>query len=322
MKYRQLGKWGAKLSVVGLGSYLTIGFKLDQQQSWETVKAAYDLGINFFDTADAYNIGEGERVLGKCLGELPRSDLFVITKVHAPMGPGPNDGGLSKKHITEGCEASLDRLDMDYVDLYMCHRPDPSTPLEETVRAMEDLARAGKILYWGVSEWPAEMMVEANAIAREIGARGIAVNEPRYSLLYRYPERSVFPTCGKQGIGNVIFSGLAHGMLTGKYKPGQPVPEGTRGSDDETNMVLNGLYMSEENKAKAQELVTMAGDLGASAATLALAWCLRLPQVTSTIIGATRAAQIEENAKAADLTIPDDVLKRLDELFPMPQFGM
>jgi len=322
MQYRQLGKWGAKLSVVGLGSYLTIGFKLDEQQSWETVKAAYDLGINFFDTADAYNTGEGERAIGKCLREFPRNSYFLITKVHAPMGPGPNDAGLSKKHLFEGCDASLKRMGLEYVDLYMCHRPDPSTPLEETVRAMEDLARAGKILYWGVSEWPAEMMVETNSIAREIGARSIAVNEPRYSLLYRYPERSVFPTTLQQGIGNVIFSGLAHGMLTGKYKPGQPVPAGTRGADDQTNMVLNALYMSEENKAKSQEFAKIAGDLGATAATLALAWCLRLPALTSTIIGATKAAQIEENVKAADLRIPDDVLKKLDELFPMPQFGL
>jgi aryl-alcohol dehydrogenase-like predicted oxidoreductase len=322
MQYRQLGKWGAKLSVVGLGSYLTIGFKLDQQQSWETVKAAYDLGINFFDTADAYNTGEGERVIGKCLREFPRHSYFLITKVHAPMGPGPNDAGLSKKHIFEGCDASLQRLGLDYVDLYMCHRPDPLTPLEETVRAMEDLARAGKILYWGVSEWPAEMMVEANAIARQLGARPIAVNEPRYSLLYRYPERSVFPTTLQQGIGNVIFSGLAHGMLTGKYKPGEPVPAGTRGADDKTNMVLNALYMTEENKAKAQQFATIADDLGTTPATLALAWCLRLPTVTSTIIGATKASQIEENAKAADLHIPEDALKKLDEMFPMPQFGL
>jgi len=322
MQYRQLGKWGAKLSVVGLGSYLTIGLKLDQQQSWETVKAAYDLGINFFDTADAYNTGEGERVIGKCLREFPRSSYFLITKVFAPMGSGPNDAGLSKKHVFEGCDASLKRLGLDYVDLYMCHRPDPTTPLEETVRAMEDLARAGKILYWGVSEWPAELMVEANAIARAIGARSIAVNEPRYSLMYRYPERSVFPTTLQQGIGNVTFSSLAHGMLTGKYKPGEPIPEGTRGADDQTNMVLNMMYMTEENKAKSQEFARIAGDLGTTPATLSLAWCLRLPAVTSTIIGATKAAQIEENVKAADLVIPDDVLKKLDELFPMPQFGL
>lgn len=321
MQYRSLGKWGAKLSAVGLGSYLTIGYKLDEQKSWETVKTAYDLGINFFDTADAYNTGEGERVIGKCLRNFPRHTYFLITKVHSPMGPDPNNRGLSKKHIFESCHASLQRLNLDYVDLYMCHRPDPDTPLDETVCAMNDLVRAGNILYWGVSEWPAEMMVEANAIARQLGLRPIAVNEPRYSLLYRYPERSVFPTCDREGIGNVIFSGLAHGMLTGKYKPGEAVPAGTRGASDDTNMVLNALYMSEVNKVKSQQFAQIAGDLGVSAATLALAWCLRRAEVTSTIIGATRSAQIEENVNAADLTIPKDVLNQLDTLYPMPQFG-
>ena len=322
MQYRQMGKWGARLSVVGLGSYLTIGFKLDEKQSRATVKAAYDAGINFFDTANAYNTGEGEKMLGKCLKDYRRSSLFVLTKVWAPMADGPNDKGLSKKHIFEQCDASLKRLGMDYVDVYMCHRPDPDTPIEETVRAMEDLARMGKILYWGTSEWPAELLVEANAVAREIGARGIAVNEPRYSMLYRYPERSVFPTCAREGIGNVIFSGLAHGMLTGKYKPGKPAAKGTRGADDDINMVLNMMYMTEENKAKSQELVKLADGMGTTAATLSLAWCLRRPEVTSTIIGASKASQIEENVKAADLEIPEDVLAKLEEMYPMPGFGL
>lgn len=319
MQYRRMGKWGVRLSTVGLGSYLTIGFKLDEQASRATVKAAYDAGINFFDTANAYNTGEGERALGKCLGEFPRDSLFMLTKVWAPTGTGPNDKGLSAKHIFEQCHASLKRLGMDYIDLYMCHRPDPDTPLEETIRAMEDLARQGKILYWGVSEWPAELMVKANAIAREIGARGIGVNEPRYSLLYRWPEGSVFPTTAREGIGNVVFSGLAHGMLTGKYKPGEAVPADTRMAGDDTNMVLKSLYWSEENKRKSQELVSIAGDLGTTAATLALAWCLRRPEVTSTIVGATKVSQITENVKAAELVIPEDVLKRLEELFPTPK---
>jgi aryl-alcohol dehydrogenase-like predicted oxidoreductase len=322
MQYRQMGKWGVRLSVVGLGSYLTIGFKLDEKQSRATVKAAYDAGINFFDTANAYNIGKAEEMLGKCLKDYQRSSLFVLTKVWAPMDDGPNDKGLSKKHIFEQCDASLKRLGMDYVDLYMCHRSDPDTPLEETVRAMEDLARMGKILYWGTSEWPAELLVEANAVAREIGARGIGVNEPRYSLLYRYPERSVFPTCKREGIGNVIFSGLAHGMLTGKYKPGEPAPKGTRGADDDTNMVLNMMYMTEENKAKSQELMKIADGMGTTAATLSLARCLRRPEVTSTIVGATKASQIKEDVKAADLKIPEDVLAKLEEMYPMPKFGL
>ncbi len=321
MQYRKMGKSGVRLSAVGLGSYLTIGYKLDEKASRETVKAAYDAGINFYDTANAYNTGEGERMLGKCLAGFPRSSLFVITKVFAPMGDGPNDKGLSKKHIFEQCHASLKRLGMDYVDLYMCHRPDLDTPLEETVRAMEDLARQGKILYWGVSEWPAELMSRANGVAREIGARGISVNEPRYSLLYRYPEAHVFPTTAAEGIGNVIFSGLAHGMLTGKYKPGGDVPAGTRMSSDDTNMVLKSLYWTDENKRKCQEFERIAHDLGASAACLALAWCLRRPEVTSTIIGATKVAQIQDNVKAADLVIPDDAAKKIDALFPQPAGG-
>jgi len=319
MQYRQMGKWGARLSVVGLGSYLTIGFKLDEKASCETVKAAYDAGINFFDTANAYNTGKAESMLGKCLSQFPRSSLFIITKVFAPMGDGPNDRGLSKKHIFEQCDASLQRLGMDYVDLYMCHRPDPDTPLEETVRAMEDLARQGKILYWGTSEWPAELMVEANAIARQIGARGIGVNEPRYSMLYRFPEESVLPTTAREGIGNVVFSPLAHGMLTGKYKPGKKAAAGTRAASSDTNMVLKAMYWTEENKRKSQKLVKIAREMGTTAAVLSLAWCLRRPEVTSTIIGATKVSQIEENAKAADLVVPEEVQKKLDELFPAPR---
>jgi aryl-alcohol dehydrogenase-like predicted oxidoreductase len=319
MQYRKTGRSGVRLSAIGLGSYLTIGFKLDEKASRETVRAAYDAGINFFDTANAYHHGAGEEMLGKCLAEYPRSSLFVITKVFAPMGKGPNDKGLSKKHIFEQCHASLERLGMDCLDLYMCHRPDPDTPLDETVRAMEDLARMGKILYWGVSEWPSAHMVRANAVAREIGARGISVNQPRYSLLYRHPETSVFPTTASEGIGNVAFSGLAHGMLTGKYKPGAEVPTGTRMASDDTNMVLKSLYWSEENKVRCQEFVRIADAMGTTPATLALAWVLRRPEVTSAIIGATKVSQIQENIKAVDLKIPDDVLRRLDELFPAPK---
>jgi aryl-alcohol dehydrogenase-like predicted oxidoreductase len=318
MQYRQMGKWGARLSVIGLGSYLTIGFKLDEETSRATVKAAYDAGVNFIDTANAYNKGGAETMLGRILKDYPRSSLFVLTKVFAPMGDGPNDRGLSAKHVREQCDASLARLQMDYVDVYMCHRPDASTPVEETARAMEDLARAGKILYWGVSEWSAAQIIEGNAAARQVGGRPIGVNEPRYSLMYRYPEFDVFPACLAQGVGNVVFSGLAHGMLTGKYKPGEEAAAGTRASDPETNMVIRKLYWTEENKRTAQEFVRIAQEMGATPAALALAWVLRHPAVTSAIIGATRISQIEENVKAADLKVPDDVLKRLDALFPQP----
>lgn len=318
MKYRQMGKWGVRLSVVGLGSYLTIGMKLDEEASRATVQAAYDAGVNFIDTANAYNKGGAETMLGKILGDFPRSSLFVLTKVWAPMGPGPNDRGLSAKHIFEQCHASLKRLGMDYVDLYMCHRPDPETPVEETVRAMEDLARQGKILYWGVSEWSGAQIRHANAVARAIGARPMGVNEPRYSLMYRDPEPEVLPATLDEGVGNVVFSALAHGMLTGKYPPGQDAPEGTRAAGDDTNMVIKHLYWTEEHKRKAQEFVGIAGEMGVTPAALAVAWVLRNPAVTSAIVGATKVAQIEDNVKAADIEIPDDVAERLDALFPPP----
>jgi len=242
----------------------------------------------------------------------------VLTKVWAPMGDGPNDRGLSAKHIREQCDASLRRLQMDYVDLYMCHRPDPTTPLEETVRAMEDLARAGKILYWGVSEWPAWMMVKANHVARELGARPIAVNEPRYSLLWRHPEGEVFPVTRQEGIGNVVFSTLAHGMLTGKYAPGIEASPDTRAGDPDLSGVMRKLYWSEENKRKGQELVQIARDLGTSAASLATAWAMRHPAVTSVILGTRTVAQLEENLKALEVQISPEALARLEALYPLP----
>jgi len=316
MKYRQMGKWGVRLSAVGLGSYLTIGYKCDEETSRDTIKVAYDNGVNFFDTANAYNTGEGERVLGKYLKDYQRSSLVVLSKVFAPMGPGPNDRGLSAKHIYEQCHASLERLGMDYLDIYMCHRPDPTVPLEETVRAMEDLARQGKILYWGISEWSAAQIVKGQAVARELGARPIAVSEPRYNLLYRYPEEEVFPTTQSEGIGNVIFSPLAHGMVTGKYRPGEPAPEGSRAADPDQNGVMMDLYWEEEMKEKGQKMVEIAGEMGVTAAQLAIAWCLRRPEVTSAILGARRVEQVEENLKAVEIEIPDEVAAKLEELYP------
>lgn len=319
MEYRKLGKWGTKVSGLGLGTYLTIGFTCDDESSRAMVREAYDAGINYFDTANAYNRGEAETALGRHVADLPRPDLFILTKVWAPMGSGPNDRGLSAKHIREQCDASLKRLKMDYVDCYMCHRPDPDTPLEETVRAMEDLARAGKIIYWSVSEWPAPMIVRANALARSLGARPMAVSQPRYNLLYRYPETLLFPTTAEEGIGNVVFSPLAHGMLTGKYKPGEDAPPGSRAADDRQNTVIKAMYWTEENKAKAQELAAIARDYGVEAAELALAWCLKNPNVSSVILGTSKIEQLRQNLKALDVKLSDDVLARLDALYPRPE---
>ena len=319
MEYRKLGKWGAKVSSLSLGTYLTVGFTSDAGTSRALVKTALDAGINYFDTADAYNRGEAEKALGELVAGVKRSDLFILTKVWAPMSDAPNDRGLSAKHIKESCDKSLKRLGMDYVDCYMCHRPDADTPLDETILAMEDLIRAGKVIYWGVSEWPAPLMVRANELAARLGARPIAVSQPRYNLLYRYPESLLFPTTAEEGIGNVIFSPLAHGMLTGKYKPGEDAPEGSRASDDRQNLVIKAMYWTEEYKQKGQELAAIAKDFGASAAELAIAWCLRNPNVSSVILGASRVEQLQQNLKALELQLTDDVLNRIETLYPQPE---
>jgi voltage-dependent potassium channel beta subunit len=316
MQYRKMGKSGVRLSCLGVGSYLTIGMKMDDAASREVVRFAYDNGINYFDTADAYNKGQAEISLGKILADFPRSSIFLLTKLFWPMGPGPNDRGLSAKHVRESCEASLKRLRMDYVDLLMCHRPDPDTPLEETIRAMDNLAQQGKIIYWGVSEWPPVLIQQAQSVAAQMNARAMGVSQPRYSLLWREPEKELFPLTMREGIGNVTFSPLAHGTLTGKYLPGRPAPAGTRAADPETNSVIMSMYWKEEQKRASQEFVKIAAESGVTAAQLAAAWCLRRPEVTSVILGISRLEQLKENLKAVEIQIPPEVLKKLDALFP------
>jgi len=318
MQCRQLGKCGLRVSSLGLGSYLTIGYKCDEQTSAELIRYAYEHGINYYDTANGYNRGQAEEVLGKYLKDYDRASLVILTKVWAPMGSGPNDRGLSAKHIIEQCHASLKRLQTDYVDIYMAHRSDPSVPLEETIRAMEDLARQGKILYWGVSEWSAALMTKATAVAASLGARGPIVNQPRYNLLYRYPEQDVFGTTLADGMGNVILSPLAHGMLTGKYLPGRQAAAGTRAADPDQNTVMMNMYWSEENKQRAQQLVRIAQELKCSAAQLAVAWCLKHPAVSSVILGARTLDQLKDNLGAVEVTIAPEVMAKLDELYPQP----
>lgn len=317
MQYRQMGKWGASLSTVGLGSFFSIGDKVGEETSGRLIRTAYEAGINFFDTANAYARGESEKILGKYLKEYRRSSYVLLTKVHGKMGDRPNEGGLSAKAIIEQCDASLKRLGMDYVDVLMCHRPDPTVPLEEIVRTMEDLARRGKIIYWAVSEWPAPLIAQAQSVAREMGARAMALSEPRYNLLYRFPERDLFPTTRSEGIGNVTFSPLAHGMLSAKYVPGEPPPAGSRGADPVRGTYMMQLYWSDENRQKAQELEKLAREIGATASQLAIAWILTRPDVTSAILGATTVEQLEENLKAADLQIPPEIVTRIEELYPL-----
>ncbi len=316
MEYRNLGKWGVKLSTIGLGSYLTIGMHVDDETAAECVKVAFDGGINWIDTANAYNRGQAEIALGKILQDYERDDYVLATKVWAPMGDGPNDRGLSAKHVCEQCHASLQRLQTDYIDLYQCHRPDPETPLEETIRIMDDLSRQGKVLYWGVSEWPAAMIQEACDLAKAMGCRPPVSNQPRYSLMWREPEEQVYPTCLHNGLGNVVFSPLAHGVLTGKYEPGQAPAEGTRAADDTQNSIMLDLYFSDQQLRTVQQMKEMAGDLGLTCAQLAMAWCLKHPAVTSVISGVTKVSQLQDNIGAAEADIPDDVYQKLCEMFP------
>jgi aryl-alcohol dehydrogenase-like predicted oxidoreductase len=320
MEYRHLGKWGPRVSVIGLGSYLTIGMKVGKKDSTKIVRKAIEYGVNYFDTANSYNRGLAEETLGDCLSEFPRESIFILTKVWASMGQGPNDRGLSAKHIREECDASLRRLKMDYLDLYMCHRQDLHTPLEETIRVMDSLIRAGKILYWGVSEWPAWLIMKAQYIAREIGAPPLVVNQPRYNLLYRNPEKEVFPITLEEGIGNVIFSPLAHGLLTSKYPPGKLPLQETRAADSEQNAIIMGMYWNEDNLNKAEELGRFARELGTSAARLAIAWCMKHPAVSSVILGVRSVNQLEENLKALEIRISAEMNTRLDQLFPPTYF--
>lgn len=329
MEYRQLGKWGIRLSCLGLGSWLTIGGRCDDEVSTKIIKTAYDKGINFFDTADSYGgkgdtvsgpgYGESERLLGKVLKDYPRSSVVILTKVYTLVGPGPNNQGLSTKHIFESCHASLKRLCTDYLDIYMCHRPDPDVPLEETLRVMEDLAHQGKILYWGVSQFSAAQIIKAQAVARELGARPMAVHEPRYNMLYREPEHELFSVTAQEGIGNVTYSPLAHGVLTGKYLPGQSAPEATRAADNSLNRFMKKHYLTEEKLRRAQELVRIAREMDVTAAQLAIAWILRRPEVTSAILGSTKVEQLEENLKAAEIKIPEDIMTRLEGLYPLEE---
>lgn len=321
MEYRKLGKWGVKISKVGLGSYLTIGMHVSDELAAECVAMAFDAGINWFDTANAYNRGQAEVSFGKLLKGRPRESYVLATKVWAPMGDGPNDQGLSAKHVFEQCHASLKRLQMDYIDLYQCHRPDPDTPLEETVRIMDDLARQGKILYWGCSEWPPALMQQACDLAQMMGCRPPVSNQPRYSMLWRYPEEQVFPTTLSLGMGNVLFSPLAHGVLSGKYKPGQPPPAGTRAADDTQNKIMMDLYFTDDILERAGRLNDIAAELDMTAAQLSLAWCLKHPAVTSVIIGATKIQQMRDNVAVGDRDVPDEVYEVLCDLFPRPELS-
>ena len=292
MEYRQLGKFGVKVSEVALGSWLTYGGAIETNIAESCIDKAYELGINFFDTANVYANGESERVVGKALAKYARESFVLATKVFFPMGPGPNDRGLSRKHIFEQCHLSLKRLGVDYIDLYQCHRWDPAVPLIETLTTLNDLAQQGKILYAGVSEWSGEQITRAVDLSRERFLHPIVSNQPYYNMIGRNIEKEVIPVCEREGIGQVVFSPLAQGVLTGKYKPGQKPAEGTRASDPRQNTFMGG-SLSNDVLEKVQLLIPIAQELKMSMSQLALAWILRQNNVASVIIGASKPSQVD-----------------------------
>jgi voltage-dependent potassium channel beta subunit len=314
MEYRPVGRSGLRVSEIALGSWLTLGSSVDVGATRELVERAWDLGINFFDTADVYANGGAEEALGAALADFPRRHYVLATKCFFPMSESPNDRGLSRKHVVESVEASLRRLRTDHIDLHQCHRADPATPIDETVRAYEDLIRQGKLLYWGVSEWRPAQIVEACRAADQCGGYRPISNQPQYNLLRRGIEREVLPVCEREGVSQLVFSPLAQGVLTGKYSGGTR-PTGTRAADAFRNQFMQD-FLRPESLARVDELAPIAADLGVSMAQLALAWCLRQRGVASVIVGATRPAQLDDNAKASGMRLPEPVIERLDALLP------
>lgn len=316
MEYRKLGSSGLRVSEVCLGSWLTYGGAVDDKTAEACVDKAFEVGINFFDTANVYAGGKAEEVWGRIFRKYDRDDYVIATKVYFPMGDGPNERGLSRKHIVEQCERSLKRLGLDYVDLYQCHRYDNETPLEETLRALDDLITAGKVLYIGFSEWPASRIAEALGIQQRMGFDRFVSSQPYYNILGRGIEREVMPTCWRHGIGQIVFSPLAQGVLTGKYLPGQPPPPGTRAADPQQNMFLNRGQLDDAVLQKVQQLKPLAEREGLTMAQLALAWILRREEVSSVIIGASKPEQIVDNAGASGKKLSPETLEEIDRLFP------
>jgi aryl-alcohol dehydrogenase-like predicted oxidoreductase len=313
MDFRYLGRSGLKISEITYGNWLTHGSQVENDVAASCVRAALDAGITTFDTADAYANGAAEEVLGQALKGQRRESLEIFTKVYWPVGPkGPNDTGLSRKHIMEGINASLSRLQMDYVDLYQAHRFDYETPLEETIQAFADVVRAGKALYIGVSEWNAQQLRDGQALAREAGF-SIVSNQPQYSALWRVIEAEVVPASKELGISQVVWSPMAQGVLSGKYLPGQPAPEGSRATDEKGGKNTISGFMRDDVLTAVQQLKPVAEELGLKMSQLAIAWVLQNPNVSTALVGASRPEQVAENVKAAGVQIPAELMAAIDQ---------
>ncbi|MCC2320823.1 aldo/keto reductase family protein [Cellulomonas xiejunii] len=314
MDFRFLGNSGLKISELTYGNWLTHGSQVENDTASACVRAALDVGITTFDTADVYANTVAESVLGDALAGERRESLEILTKVFWPTGPkGPNDTGLSRKHIRESIDGSLRRLRTDYVDLYQAHRYDHETPLEETMQAFADVVRQGKALYIGVSEWTADQIRAGHALAKELGVQLIS-NQPQYSMLWRVIEPEVVPTSRELGISQIVWSPIAQGVLTGKYQPGAPLPAGSRATDDKGGAKMIQSFLRDDVLERVQGLRPVADELGLTMAQLAIAWVLANDNVSAAIIGASRPEQVLDNSKAAGVELPAEVLTRIDEV--------
>jgi len=306
MNYRRVGKSGLRISEIALGGWLTYGGTVDADKAIPIVRAAVDHGINFIDIADIYSKGQAEEIIGRAIADIPRSNLVISSKLFWPMSANINDRGLSRKHIMESVEKSLRRIGTDYLDIYFCHRFDPNTEVEETVRAMDDLVHQGKVLYWGTSVWTAAQIEHAVGDARALGAYLPSVEQPRYNMLDRQIEPEVMPTCRRYGMGLTVWSPLGQGILTGKYDDG--IPSGTRGGD--SNWLKEDL--TEENIGKARKLNQLATSLNLKLSQLALAWILRRPEISCAITGATSVEQLKENVIASGVQLSAETLTEIE----------
>jgi aryl-alcohol dehydrogenase-like predicted oxidoreductase len=310
MEFRNLGRSGLTVSEIAYGNWITHGSQVEEDAAVACVRAALDSGITTFDTADVYAQTRAESVLGRALAGVRREGIELCSKAYWPVGPGRNDRGLSRKHLTEGCHGSLRRLGTDYLDLYQAHRFDRGTPLEETMLAYADLVRQGKVLYVGVSEWTAPQIAAAAALAAELRVPLIS-NQPQYSMLWRVIEAAVIPVSEQFGISQIVWSPIAQGVLTGKYKPGEPPPSASRATDPTGSQFVNR-YLQPEVLERVQALQPIADDVGLSMAQLAIAWVLQNSNVAAAIIGATRPEQVVENVKAAGVTLEPEIMQRID----------
>jgi aryl-alcohol dehydrogenase-like predicted oxidoreductase len=313
VKHRRLGRSGLSVSEISYGNWITHGDQIEADAATACVRAALDEGITTFDTADVYAGTRAESVLGEALQGVRRESYELFTKVYWPTGPGENDKGLGRKHIIESAHASLRRLRTDHLDLYQAHRYDPTVPIEETLRAFDDLVRAGKVLYVGVSEWSAAQISDAVRLASELGLDRIISNQPQYSMLWRTIEADIVPVSRKAGISQIVWSPIAQGVLTGKYPPGQPPPAGSRATG-ETGSTFISRLLRDDVLTAVQELRPIAADAGLSMAQLAVAWVLQNDNVASAIIGASRPEQVRENVKAAGVTLDTALLDRIDDV--------